>query len=247
MQSVTALVKFLLKQVEFESRRKWSDHEREPDSKQWSNAVGFKELFKSDKVRIHGGWYVCKGRDHAEDVHERPEVSEEEAAWAVELYFALLGGKDFQADELDRWMNFRVFNVEKCTCFAHAPSRLCHRVLALQVHLKQRDVPLIQDDTRCRNVKRDRPGNCYSTTANRNDKEKEVRMLKKRISELEEDDCSRSNIRLPKAKSGAARVEEKQRKHAQHRPPTIHGRMCLRCTEPSASARAKYCERCLSF
>ena len=55
VQSATALVKFLLKQVEFESRREWSDHPREPDSKQWSKAVGFKELFKSDKVRIHGG------------------------------------------------------------------------------------------------------------------------------------------------------------------------------------------------
>ena len=32
LQSVTALIKFLLTQIEFESKREWSEHPREPNS-----------------------------------------------------------------------------------------------------------------------------------------------------------------------------------------------------------------------
>ena len=206
--SVAATIAFILKQVKFESGRPFDPYEnREPSPEQWAKAVAFRKLFRSAKVQMCGRYAVCKGRPAPESIVDRPDVSAAEASWAVKIMEFLLAGKEVEVSDAMLWREYRVINSRVCSCFAHAPSRLCHHTVGFQLHLGEREAPLQYDDTAVagaqRGKQRKAPGR-YSVPLAADDKDKEIARLKQQLAAVH----AGRTLRKPAAAAPTSQMSE---------------------------------------
>ena len=83
-----------------------------------------------------------------------------------------------------RWQLYRAFAPHVCSCIAHAPSRLCHHTLAVQLHMGERQLPMEHDDTEMamakRSPQRKAPGR-YAVPLAPDEKDKEIAKLKRQL------------------------------------------------------------------
>ena len=110
------IVNFLLKQVEFYSKRKWDGKATRAITKQeWIKAQHFQAVLQTSKVQhvLHNGlmYYVCHGRadGHSGNEEDRVVITVLQAIRSLKILDQLSQGKEVPYSDLQIFLATRVF------------------------------------------------------------------------------------------------------------------------------------------